>query len=114
MIAENISAMQAVFAVLCGLAALCVIIANGYIFVKGCIFKAHCPSCFPFLGGIAGALAVLLTVREEWYFLAVVPMFIDWGCIPLIVRFVYLFVSDDLKSRRGQGCYLAYFDVEYI
>ena len=68
MIAEGISAVQAAFAVLCGLSALRVIIANGYIFVRGYIFKAHCPSCFPFLGGIAGALAVLLTVRGNGIF----------------------------------------------
>lgn len=68
------------------------IAVNTVLFYKGYIKKEKCPSVIPLLGGILCAIAILLVVNKKYYFLAIIPMLLDWGCIPAIIRLVIVFI----------------------
>lgn len=89
-----------IFAVLLSVQGLIFIIGNAGIFWKGWIKKEKCPSVMPLLGGIFCAAAILLVVDKKYYFLAIIPMLLDWGCIPAIVRLV-IFICLHRKELFG-------------
>lgn len=64
------------------------IVMNGRIFWNNMIAKKEWISEAPLIGGLLGGAAVLLIFGREYWFLALIPMVLDWGCIPLIVRFI--------------------------
>lgn len=68
------------------------IAVNAVRFYKGWIKKEKCPSVIPLLGGILCAAAILLVVNKKYYFLAIIPMLLDCGCIPAIIRLVTIFI----------------------
>lgn len=68
------------------------IAVNTVRFYKGWIKKEKCPSVIPLLGGILCAAAILLVVNKKYYFLAIIPMLLDCGCIPAIIRLVTVFI----------------------
>lgn len=81
-------------AVILGSLGLFFIIINAVLFYKGWIKKEKCPSRTPFLGGIFCAAAILLVVDKKYYFLAIIPMLLDWGCIPTIIEFFIVLFLD--------------------
>lgn len=84
--------VKIICAVLLGVQGLIFIIGNAGIFRKGWIKKEHCPSVMPLLGGIFCAAAILLVVDKKYYFLAIIPMLLDWGCIPMVIRLIIFLI----------------------
>ena len=82
----------AVVAIL-GLLSLYFIINNGIILIKQ-LKKVECPSVFPFAGGVFGAIAVLLTLKEQSGGMIFIPLLLDYGSIPIICKCLYFFISD--------------------
>lgn len=72
---------------------LYLIIENGIILFKQ-IRKIECPSVFPFVGGICGALAVLLAFDKQYWGMIFIPLLLDYGSIPIICKCIFLFITD--------------------
>lgn len=82
---------------------LCVIFLGGYgislivfnavIFYKGWIKGEKQPSVCPF-GGLPAAIAILLIPNNKYLFLCIIPLILDWGSIPAIIRFIWVFMHN--------------------
>lgn len=84
---ENLDG-RIVGAVILGVISLFFIVVNGRIFWNNMIVKKDWISEAPLIGGLLGGLAVLLAFGGKYWFLALIPMVLDWGCIPAVVRFI--------------------------
>lgn len=93
--------VKTIISVLLGVQGIIFIIGNAMIFWKTWIKrsgdKEYVPSVMPFLGGIFCAAALLIVFGAEYWYIAVIPMLLDWGCIPAVIRFVIVFFRDMLK-----------------
>lgn len=78
------------------------ITVNTVLFYKGWIKGEKCPSVALLLGGILCAVAILLVVDKKYYFLAIIPMLLDWGCIPAIIRFIVVIRYKDMFNETGK------------
>jgi len=84
-----------------GMISLYCIVQNGIILVKR-IRKTECPSVMPFVGGVSGVAAILLLFEKQYWGLAFIPLIIDYGSIPTIIRFIYYFISDwVIEKNKG-------------
>lgn len=87
--------IKIIIAVLLGIQGLIFIIGNAVIFYKTWVKKVgdkeYVPSVMPFWGGIFCAAAVLIAFGAEYWYIAVIPMLLDWGCIPAVIRLVIVF-----------------------
>lgn len=52
------------------------------------------PSPAPFIGGIAGAFLIVCFWGVKYPWLLIVPLLIDPGCIPLVIRFFICLIMD--------------------
>lgn len=72
-------------------------ILNGMVFWKGYVKREKTGSWIPLLGGVLGAIALLLipaaAVNRWWWIL----LLLDWGCLPgfLYTAFWYLSAKPD-------------------
>jgi hypothetical protein len=80
-----VTPLRVVVAILFGLMFLSVAGLNGYVFVQGMLRKRRTPSWIPLVGGIAGAIALLVQPwwSRGWWWL---PLLLDWGSAPGIVH----------------------------
>lgn len=82
---------------------LYLIIGNGIILLKQ-IKKIECPSVFPFVGGVCGAIVVILTLEKQYWGMIFIPLMLDYGSIPIICKFIFFFIKDWvnwlLKNRK--------------
>lgn len=76
------------------------IVTNGRIFWNNMIAKEKWISEAPLIGGLLGGIAILLIVGRKYWFLALIPMVLDWGCIPLIVRFILAILSEFITPPK--------------
>jgi hypothetical protein len=93
-------------AVVLGLVFLYIFCGNWWPVYVGAVLKKHCPSIIPVIGGVSGAAALFIApVQGLWRFWPI-PLFIDYGCIPVFVyglyfwKFVY---PKDTRSKKGDG-----------
>lgn len=61
------------------------------------------PSPAPFLGGISGAILMIAIFGFKKPLLILLPFIIDPGSIPLIIEFVFLLISDNIKGIRHKN-----------
>ena len=75
------------------------IVINSTIFWKTWIKKEACPSVMPFLGGLFADAAILIAVGKDYWFLCLIPLVLDWGCIPAVIRFIYVLYRE-MKIKK--------------
>lgn len=90
--------MQSITGIILLLISLWFIVMNGIIFCKTWILKKEAPSVGGFIGGICGAIGILLLAEKEYRWLCIIPALIDWGSIPLIIRLIYVLIKDTWKK----------------
>ena len=82
------------------------VIVTGFLFVFftfinwrivyiGRVKKEKAASPAPLLGGLSGAILMLALFGKEHPFLIFLPFLLDYGCIPLIVEFVIVLITDN-------------------
>ena len=86
--------------ILLGAVSLFFIVINGRIFWNNMIAKKKWISEAPLIGGLLGGITILLIVGRKYWFLALIPMVLDWGCIPLIVRFILTILSEFITPPK--------------
>lgn len=80
--------MKSLFFWFFGIVFLWIASINAYIVWKS-YFRKHGSSMVPLLGGIAGVIACIIAPIEALRSLWFVPLLLDLGSVPLIVRTVY-------------------------
>ena len=55
----------------------------------------YIPSPAPFIGGLAGALLVIVIFGFKYPLLILLPLFIDPGSIPLVIRLIICMVRSE-------------------
>ncbi len=95
---------QYIFMVICFIIGLFFIITNARIFWRNYVKKqSDVPyvSENPLIGGIFTALAILLIPNNEWWYLCFIPLLLDWGCVPLIIRIIIFCIKHrDWLNKR--------------
>lgn len=86
--------------VILGAISLFFIIINWIIFWNNWIAKKKWVSEAPFIGGLLGGLTVLIIVGLDYWYLVFIPMILDWGCIPAIVRLIIVMVHEWRMSKK--------------
>lgn len=69
------------------------IITNTVILYKGWLKGEKQPSVLPF-GGLPAAIAILLIPNNKYLFLCIIPLILDWGSIPAIIRFIWVCIHN--------------------
>lgn len=83
--------------VICFIIGLFFIITNARIFWRNCVKKQSdgpYVSENPLLGGIFTAIGILLIPNNGLWYLCLIPLFLDWGCVPLIIRFMIFVIKN--------------------
>ena len=77
-----------------------ILLLNTHVFVRGYVLRRPSGSWVPFVGGLAGALGLLIVpvaaFHEYWW----VPLVIDWGSIPGTL-FTILFYLRRWTAEKG-------------
>lgn len=74
-------------------------INNGIILLNQ-IKKRSGPSVAPFIGGVTGAIIVLLFFQKKYWGMIFIPLLLDYGSIPIICKFLYLFIKDSICYKK--------------
>lgn len=88
-----------IFIILLGAVGIRIIIFNTQILLKGVIKGEHCPSIFGLFGGILTAIAFYIIPNNEYRHLFWIPLILDWGCIPAIMRCLYVVLFLESKDE---------------
>lgn len=76
------------------------IAGNAWIFWIGWVKKKKSPSVTPFLGEVFTMIAFYIIPGNRYQYLSWIPLILDWGCIPMIIRFLYFIVFVHPKEEK--------------
>ncbi|MBQ7568519.1 hypothetical protein IJT17_06925 [bacterium] len=72
-----------------GVPGLLITIGNDYYLWRGTVKKERTPSVAPFLGGGMVAVCILLWFGRKYWAWALLPLMLDYGCLPLVLLGLY-------------------------
>lgn len=78
------------------------IVINWAVVVNNHLLRRKWTSAIPLIGGVLGSIGMLAFPASGIRAYAWIPLFLDWGCLPLIVISFLCYLSRSL-GKRGQG-----------
>ena len=79
---------------------LMVIIGNDWIFYKSYIKKEKAPSIGFLLGSICSTIGIFILFPKQYWWIAIVPILLDYGGIYSLIFLIYLLITDFLPLKK--------------
>ena len=81
---------------------LMVIIGNDWIFYKSYIKKEKAPSIGFLLGSICSTIGIFLLFPQKYWWIAIIPILLDYGGIYCLIFLLYELICDFLSSKKKE------------